>query len=114
MRKMTTIHINNCAVSENHKSMSRTGSHGLPNKARWQNDDKQADYKITLPASAWELAPGQPACASSLSFTVTKGNPSCLYQLLADAPLGTVWYSLERIVNPCNRPRQDPDVIINT
>jgi hypothetical protein len=117
-----TFNINNCNVTPNGTSaqMSRSGSNNQPNQGAWKNNDNQYDYTITLSSSVWQLAANQPNCASSLTFTVTKGNTSCTYQLLTTASTGTSSYTLTRSdgttckEDALQADPQDPDVIINT
>jgi hypothetical protein len=116
-----TFNINNCNVTPNGTSaqMSRTGSNNQPNQGEWKNNDNQYDYTITLPSGAWAVATGQPSTCL-LTFTVTKGNTSCTYELLTNAPIGASSYTLQRSDGTtCQEPGvdtvpQDPDVIINT
>jgi hypothetical protein len=118
-----TFSINACIVTPdgNAAQMSRSDSNDQPNQGKWTNDDSQYDYTITLPDDAWALAEDQPDCSASLTFTVTPGNTSCIYQLLPDAPTGLTSYTLQRSDGTtCKEPGvdggdpQDPDVIINT
>jgi hypothetical protein len=116
-----TFHINNCNVTPNGNSahMSRSGINNQPNQGAWKNNDNQYDYTITLPSAAWQVVANQPNCSSSLTFTVTKGNTSCTYELLTTAPIGASAYTLKRSdgtickeLGVAHTP-QDPDVIID-
>ena len=116
------FHINNCKVTPNgiNAQMSITGSNSQSNQGTWKNNDNQYDYIVTLPEDAWELAPDQTGvCATAdLEFTVTKGNTSCVYQLIGDAPLGASPYQVTRsdgedCLDISGEP-QDPEVIINS
>lgn len=119
-----TFNINNCNVTPNGQSaqMSKSGSYGQPNQGEWKNNDTQFDYTITLPSNAWQLAPNQTGnCANAtLTFTVTKGNTSCTYELLSNAPNGASPYTMTKSDGTqCKEPAlqgdpTDPEVIINS
>jgi hypothetical protein len=100
--------------------MSKSGSNNQPNQGQWKNNDNQYDYTVSLPSNAWQLAANQPSCNSSLSFTVTKGQTSCVYQLLTGATNGASSYTVTKSDGTvCKEPApgndpQDPDVIINS
>jgi hypothetical protein len=117
-----TFNINNCNVTPNGNSaqMSIGGNNSQPNQGNWKNNDNQYDYTITLPSNAWQLAPNQSSCGSSLTFTVTKGSTSCTYQLLSTAPLGASSYTVTKsdgtqcLQSSLAGDPQNPDVIINS
>ena len=115
--------INNCNITPNGNSaqMSITGANNQPNQGYWKNNDTQYDYTVTLPSNAWQLAPNQPSCSSSLTFTVTKGGgTSCTYQLKSNAPTGASSYTVTKSDGTtCKQEALDadpenPDVIINS
>ena len=110
--------INNCRVTPRGQSaqMSRSGTN-QPNQGIWINNDNQYSYTVTLSPDAWQLKPGQPGCPDSLSFTIAKGDVSCIYLLKSDAPLGPNSYTVARNGTDCKEltgDPTDPDVIINS
>jgi hypothetical protein len=114
--------INNCNITPNGNSaqMSITGANNQPNQGYWKNNDTQYDYTVVLPSNAWQLAANQPSCSSSLTFTVTKGQTSCTYQLLSTAPLGASSYTVTKsdgtvcLEAGTQGDPENPDVIINS
>ncbi len=115
------FNINQCHVTPRGASaqLSRSGTK-YPNQGVWLNNDDKYDYTVDLPSAAWELAPYQSgACASAmLTFTIAKGQVSCIYRLKPDAPLGDSHYKVTRsdgtVCRELHADPTDPDVIINS
>jgi hypothetical protein len=108
--------IHNCDVTPHggNANMSKSDTN-YPDQGQWTNNDPKYDYTIILPSNVW----AQVDSSCSLTFTLTKGQTSCIYQVIPTAPTGPSSYKLTRSDGQAcqyhkHKLFQDPDVIINS